>query len=167
MLALAVATAGGGELRAAATKLTMVGSWPPKVSSAADIGIKYLDTVNKLGQGKVEITFKGSRDVVPTFDQPEALVRGLFDVWYGAPNYWAGVVPGGYFSELSPLRRFRTTGLAASSSPSSSRMFEKHGVRYLGHYCGRAAAPATTSCTPRRRSPASATSRGARSACRR
>ena len=39
---------------------------------------------------------------MPTFDQPEALVRGVFDIWYGAPNYWAGIVPGGYVTEMSP-----------------------------------------------------------------
>ena len=134
-LALAIVAVGGGGLHAAPAKLTMVGSWPPKVSSAADIGIKYLETVNKIGKGKVEITFKGSRDVVPTFDQPEALVRGLFDVWYGAPNYWAGVVPGGYFSELSP-HEIPDNGPGSELFAFISRMFEKHGVRYLGHYSG-------------------------------
>ena len=134
-LALAIVAVGGGGLHAAPAKLTMVGSWPPKVSSAADIGIKYLETVNKIGKGKVEITFKGSRDVVPTFDQPEALVRGLFDVWYGAPNYWAGVVPGGYFSELSPYE-IPDNGPGSELFAFISRMFEKHGVRYLGHYSG-------------------------------
>ena len=135
LLALAVMAVGGAGLSAAPAKLTMVGSWPPKVSSAADIGIKYLDTVNKMGKGTVEITFKGSRDVVPTFDQPEALVRGLFDVWYGAPNYWAGVVPGGYFFELSPYD-------VPDKGPGSDlynfivKMYEKKGVRYVGHFCG-------------------------------
>ena len=135
LLALAIVAVGGAELRAAPTKLTMVGSWPPKVSSAADIGIKYLDTVNKLGKRKVEITFKGSRDVVPTFDQPEALVRGLFDVWYGAPNYWAGVVPGGYFSELSPYE-IPDNGPGSELFAFIVKMFERHGVRYLGHFSG-------------------------------
>lgn len=135
LLALTVVAVGGAGLSAAPAKLTMVGSWPPKVSSAADIGIKYLETVNKMGKGTVEITFKGSRDVVPTFDQPEALVRGLFDVWYGAPNYWAGVVPGGYFFELSPYD-------VPDKGPGSDlynfivKMYEKKGVRYVGHFCG-------------------------------
>ena len=113
----------------------MVGSWPPKVSSAADIGIKYLETVNKLAKGEIEIAFKGSRDVVPTFDQPEALVRGLFDVWYGAPNYWAGVVPGGYFSELSPYE-IPDNGPGSELFAFIVKMFERHGVRYLGHFSG-------------------------------
>ena len=135
LLALAIVAGGSAELRAAPAKLTMVGSWPPKVSSAADIGIKYLETVNKLAKGEIEIAFKGSRDVVPTFDQPEALVRGLFDVWYGAPNYWAGVVPGGYFSELSPYE-IPDNGPGSELFAFIVKMFERHGVRYLGHFSG-------------------------------
>jgi len=116
-------------------KLTMVGAWPPKVSPAADLGIKFKDTVNELAEGKLVIEFKGAGDVIPTFDQPEALVRGVFDVWYGAPNYWAGVVPGGYVTELS------TEGLP-DDGPGSElfdfmvKMYEPHGVRYLGHLSG-------------------------------
>ena len=79
----------------AQVKLNMVGSWPPVVSSAADVGIRYMEEVNRRANGKVVINFKGAREVVPTFDQPEALVRGVFDVWYGALNYWAGVVKPG------------------------------------------------------------------------
>lgn len=116
-------------------KLVMVGAWPPGVSAAADIGIKYIDTVNELAGGKLVIEFKGAKEVIPTFDQPEALVRGVFDIWYGAPNYWAGVVPGGYFTEMSPYE-------IPDQGPDSAlygflvKMYEKHGVRYLGHYSG-------------------------------
>ena len=93
----------GIEYASAQMKLNMVGSWPPGVSSAADVGIRYMEEVNRRANGKVVINFKGAREVVPTFDQPEALVRGVFDVWYGALNYWAGVVKPGYVTELSPL----------------------------------------------------------------
>ena len=137
LLACLLAAHGGAHSAAAAdpVKQTMVGSWPPKVSSAADIGIKFMDTVNKLAVGKLAITFKGSRDVIPTFDQPEALVRGLFDVWYGAPNYWAGVVPGGYFSELSPYE-VPDNGPGSELFAFIAEIFKRHGVQYLGHYSG-------------------------------
>ena len=84
--------------------LRMVGSFPIGPSPTAEIGNKFMESVNRLGEGKVEITYLGASDVVPTFDQPEALVNGVFDVWYGAPNYWAGVVPGGDVTELSPFK---------------------------------------------------------------
>ena len=116
-------------------KLVMVGAWPPKVSSAADIGIKYLKTVNEMAGGRLVIEFKGAKDVIPTFDQPEALVRGVFDIWYGAPNYWAGIVPGGYFTELSPYE-IPDNGPGSELFNFVNKLFEKHGVRYLGHFSG-------------------------------
>lgn len=116
-------------------KLVMVGAWKPGVSPAADIGIKFMETVNEMSGGKLVIEFKGASDVIPTFDQPEALVRGVFDVWYGAPNYWAGVVPGGYFSELSSYE-IPDNGPGSDLFAFIVKMYEKHGVRYLGHYSG-------------------------------
>ena len=116
-------------------KMTMVGSWPPKVSSAADMGIKWMETVNRLAEGKLHITFKGSRDVVPTFDQPEALVRGVFDSWYGAPNYWAGVVPGGYVMELSRAQ-YLDNGPGSEVFELIAGMYKKRGIQYLGHFSG-------------------------------
>jgi TRAP-type C4-dicarboxylate transport system substrate-binding protein len=116
-------------------KLVMVGAWKPGVSPAADIGIKFMETVNEMSGGKLVIEFKGASDVIPTFDQPEALVRGVFDVWYGAPNYWAGVVPGGYFSELSSYE-IPDNGPGSDLFEFIVKMYEKHGVRYLGHYSG-------------------------------
>lgn len=116
-------------------ELTMVGAWPPKVSSAADVGIRFIEEVNRRAAGKLVIKFKGAKEVVPTFDQPEALVRGVFDVWYGAPNYWAGVVPGGYVTELSPLP-VPDGGPGSELFELMVKMYEEKGVRYLGHFSG-------------------------------
>lgn len=120
---------------AQATKLVMVGSWPPKVSAAADMGIQFLKEVNKRGKGKIEIEFRGSREVVPTFDQPEALVKGIFDIWYGAQNYWAGVVPAGYLTELSPYE-IGDNGPGSELWNFMVKLYEKKGIRYLGHLSG-------------------------------
>ena len=120
---------------AEAIKLNMVGAWPPKVSAAADLGIKFMEEVNKRAEDKLVITFKGSREVVPTFDQPEALVKGVFDVWYGAQNYWAGVIPAGYLPEASPYE-IGDNGPGSDLWNFMVKMYEKKGVRYLGHYSG-------------------------------
>ncbi len=119
----------------AQTKLNMVGSWPPGVSSAADVGIRYMEEVNRRANGKVVINFKGAREVVPTFDQPEALVRGVFDVWYGALNYWAGVVKPGYVTELSSMEP-PDGGPGNALHDFMVKMYEKKGVRYLGAFSG-------------------------------
>lgn len=115
--------------------LNMVGAWAPGVSADADIAIRFMEEVNKNAAGKVKIVYKGSSEVVPAFDQPEALIRGVFDIGYGAPNYWAGVVPNGYITELA-------TSDIPDHGPDSelfnfmTEMFAEKGVRYLGHYSG-------------------------------
>jgi len=115
--------------------LTMVGSWTPKISAAADMGIHFMEEVNRQSGGELAIEFKGASEVVPTFDQPEALVRGVFDVWFGAPNYWAGVLPAGYITELSRFD-IPDNGPGSELFDFMVEMFEKKGVRYLGHYTG-------------------------------
>jgi TRAP-type C4-dicarboxylate transport system substrate-binding protein len=118
-----------------AVTLKMVGAWAPGFSPTAEVGKNFMENVNRLGEGKVSITYIGSDDVLPPFDQPEALVNGVFDVWYGAPNYWAGVVPGGDITELSPL----TIPDGGPGSPLYDymvKLFAAKGVRHLGHAAG-------------------------------
>lgn len=115
--------------------LSMIGSWAPGTSADADIAIRFMEEVNNRLEGKVKISYRGSSEVVPVFDQPDAVVRGLFDIWYGAPNYWAGIVPAGYITELSP---FDVPDLGPKSEIFSmmTDFFAKSGVKYLGHYSG-------------------------------
>jgi TRAP-type transport system periplasmic protein len=115
--------------------LRMVGSWAPEVSPYAEVGHKFAELAGELSDGRLKIEYVGASEVVPTFDQPEALVNGVFDVWYGAPNYWAGIVPGGYVTELS---KFQTPdgGPGSELYEFMVDMYGKHGVRYLGHAAG-------------------------------
>ncbi len=115
--------------------LKMVGAWAPGFSPTAEVGKNFMENVNRLGEGKVTINYIGADDVLPPFDQPEALVNGVFDVWYGAPNYWAGVVPGGDITELSPL----TVPDGGPGSPLYEYLVEVYaakGVRHIGHAAG-------------------------------
>ena len=63
LLAVDGATMSTAQAQSAPIKLVMVGAWKPGVSAAADIGIKYMETVNKLSGGKIQIKFKGASDV--------------------------------------------------------------------------------------------------------
>jgi TRAP-type C4-dicarboxylate transport system substrate-binding protein len=115
--------------------LRMVGAWAFNFSPTAEVGKNFMENVNRLGEGKIQIQYLGADDVLPPFDQPEALVNGVFDVWYGAPNYWQGVVPGGDVTELSPLQ----TPDGGPGHPVYEflvDLFEAKGVRYLAHAAG-------------------------------
>jgi TRAP-type C4-dicarboxylate transport system substrate-binding protein len=115
--------------------LRMVGAWAFNFSPTAEVGKNFMENVNRLGEGKVQIQYLGADDVLPPFDQPEALVNGVFDVWYGAPNYWQGVVPGGDVTELSPLQ----TPDGGPGHPIYEFLVDLYaakGVRYLAHAAG-------------------------------
>jgi len=116
-------------------KLRMVGAWAPEFSPSADVGHNFMKNVNRIGEGKVRIDYIGAADVVPTFDQPEALVNGVFDVWYGAPNYWAGVVPAGDITELSPFDT-PDNGPGSELYDFMVDLYAAKGVRYVGHAAG-------------------------------
>lgn len=120
---------------AASVELKMVGAWAFGFSPTADVGKNFMDNVNRLGEGVVHINYIGADDVLPTFDQPEALVNGVFDVWYGAPNYWAGVVPGGDVTELSQ-HQVPDNGPGSELYDFMVKMYEAKGVRYVGHAAG-------------------------------
>lgn len=120
---------------AAPVTLKMVGAWAHGFSPTADVGKNFMDNVNRLGEGVVKIQYIGADDVLPPFDQPEALVNGVFDVWYGAPNYWAGVVPGGDITELSPFQT-PDNGPGSDLYNFMVDLYAAKGVRYLGHGAG-------------------------------
>ncbi len=115
--------------------LRMVGAWAHGFSPTADVGKNFMDNVNRLGEGVVQIKYLGADDVLPPFDQPEALVNGVFDVWYGAPNYWAGVVPGGDITELSPFQT-PDNGPGSDLHNFMIDLYAAKGVRFLGHASG-------------------------------
>jgi len=124
------------QAQAASVTLRMVGSWAHGFSPTADIGKNFMDNVNRLGEGKVRIQYMGADDVLPPFDQPEALVNGVFDVWYGAPNYWAGVVPGGDITELSPFET-PDNGPGSKLHNYMVDLYAAKGARYIGHASGK------------------------------
>lgn len=134
-LALGVMMFAGVPANAQEVTLKMVGAWAPGFSPTAEVGKNFMENVNRLGEGKVQITFIGSDDVLPPFDQPEALVNGVFDVWYGAPNYWAGVVPGGDITELSPLT-VPDGGPGSALYDYMVKLYAAKGVRHIGHAAG-------------------------------
>lgn len=115
--------------------LRMVGAWAPGFSPTAEVGKNFMENVNRLGEGKVKVQYIGADDVLPPFDQPEALVNGVFDVWYGAPNYWAGVVPGGDITELSP-KTIPDGGPGSKLYDHMVKIYAAKGVRYIAHAAG-------------------------------
>jgi len=109
--------------------LDMVGAFP-KGSPVAAPAKYFAEEINRRFGGQLVINWKGGPEVIPTFDQPDALIKGVFDVWYGAPNYWAGVLPGAHVLEVSKY-------YPADQGPGTEiydylvKMYEEVEVRYV------------------------------------
>lgn len=115
--------------------LEMITAFPKGTTMVASADY-FVKEVNRRAQGELVFDWKGGPEVIPTFDQPEALIRGVFDFNHGVGNYFAGVVPGAYVMELSKHYP-ADTGPGTEAYDYRVEMWEEHGLRYLGEYPGK------------------------------
>ncbi len=114
--------------------LNLVSSFPQN-HLVSQFGNYFVQALNKQAKGELYINWKGGGEIIPTFDQPEALIKGVIDVGNIVPNYMAGVVPGAYVLEMSRL-------LPLEQGPGTAiyeylvKMYAEKGIRYIGEYAG-------------------------------
>ncbi len=87
LVAIAPFAAGATE-----TTLTLVTGQPLDQLPAKNAYI-FRDQVNASGKGILQIRIVGGPEVTPADKQPDAMRRGIFDIVYGPPAYYKGVVP--------------------------------------------------------------------------
>lgn len=94
-----------------------------------------VDEVNKRAKGELVINWKGGEEIIPTFDQPDALIKGTIDMNAAVTNYYAGLIPAAYVLDLS---RFNPSeqGPGTKVYDFLVKMFETKGARYIGEYTG-------------------------------
>ena len=81
-------------------KLNMVSFLPPHFTSMKYVGV-FRDKINKRSNGELFIDWKGASEVIPMFDQPEAVRKGVIDIVV-APTAWSeSRVPQGTVIQLS------------------------------------------------------------------
>jgi TRAP-type C4-dicarboxylate transport system substrate-binding protein len=82
-------------------------------------------------QGKLKIQVLGGPEVIGTFDQLEALQKGVVQIVMGALGYWAGALPINNFNDLTPYtpEQEREKGVWSFWN----RVNRKIGVYYLSH----------------------------------
>ena len=115
-------------------KLNLVSAFPknnPINSSARH----WVDEINKRAKGTLVVNWKGGPEVLPVFDQPQAIVNGVIDIAYGPPNYYAGILPGADALELS---RFypQEQGPGTAIHDYMNKMYNEKGIKYLGEVMG-------------------------------
>jgi TRAP-type C4-dicarboxylate transport system substrate-binding protein len=80
------------EVQAKAIVLKVVQSWPKPVHWNRP-GEAYLKWAEMRLKGKVKFQILGGPEVVPTFQQGEAVRNGVVDMMIGAANYYSGEMP--------------------------------------------------------------------------
>ena len=90
---LAAAIVAGGLGPAAAQETLRALSMQPTAVTYTQSFLKFIDKVNAVGKGVVQIEFVGGPEAIPTFDQPEAVRTGVIDMVYGPGSYYPGLVP--------------------------------------------------------------------------
>jgi TRAP-type C4-dicarboxylate transport system substrate-binding protein len=92
-LAVAVATlAGLAEPVRAEDRVKAIVAFPKQVGFAQSFS-RFVDKVNATGKGTVQIQIVGGPEAIPTFEQAEALRKGIMEMHYTPSSYYAGVVP--------------------------------------------------------------------------
>lgn len=97
----------------------------------------WVDYVNKIGKGKVQIKILGGPEVIPALDQFQAIRNNIVDITLTAGGHHQGTVPESQFMSLSPwptpkftdtAKRERAAGLIALMTD----VYHGWGTHYLG-----------------------------------
>ncbi|MGI9418164.1 MAG: TRAP transporter substrate-binding protein DctP [Geminicoccaceae bacterium] len=129
MLALALGTIGQAR---AEEVLNAVVAFPKPLDFTKSF-LRYVDEVNALGKGVVQINVQGGPEVIPPQEQGDAVRRGVVDMQYGPATYYLGAFPEAdamVGSNLSPAETRANGGLDMLGQAYR----EKMGVHLLGHF---------------------------------
>jgi TRAP-type C4-dicarboxylate transport system substrate-binding protein len=94
---------------AAAKTITIkaVSAWGKNHKGVTGEYLPYIERVNKMLQdkypGECQVKYIGGPETIPTPDQPQALGKGIVDMYYGTAAYYAGTAPAAVTSKLSML----------------------------------------------------------------
>lgn len=112
-------------------ELSLVTFGPGIVDESKIIKDLFVKRVNEEGKGKIKINIKGGPEVIPTFDQPVAVQKGLVDISCSTYTFLASAVPG---SELFRAAEFGSVALRKRGADEFFRQqCAKVGLYYLGN----------------------------------
>ena len=110
-----------------------ISAWPADCNCVVQYK-RYIEEINKLGKGKIEIKYLGGPEVVKPFEQLQALRSGLADMTHSAGDYYVGeTIEGAVLAMLDPtdLDKY-VKGVRAGRDLVNQAYREKSGVRLLG-----------------------------------
>lgn len=91
----------------AKTTIKAISAWGKNHDGVVGEYLPYIKRANKMLEekypGEFEIKYIGGPEAIPGKDQPEALRKGIVDMYYGTAAYYAGLAPAANCTKLSQL----------------------------------------------------------------
>lgn len=105
---LPLAAAGATTLAAPAIaqsnrQLTMVTAWPRGLPGLGTTAQRFVDRVNQMSDGSLQIDLQAAGELVPAFEIYDAVEAGTADLYHGAAYYWQGKHPAYAFFTSVPF----------------------------------------------------------------
>lgn len=131
LCAAGIITGFAGAATAAEVTVRAVSPWP-KTNTLTKSFLRFIDKTNTAGKGVLQIKFMGGPEVTRPREQPIALRNGLFDMIYGPPGYYLGLLPeGDFFQGLKTPMEMRANGAYDMIRPV---MKQKMGARFIARF---------------------------------
>lgn len=92
LAAAAAVTVGLAQTATAEDRVKAIVAFPKQVGFAQSFS-RFVDKVNATGKGTVQIQVIGGPEAIPTFEQAEAVRKGVAEMGYTPSSYYAGIVP--------------------------------------------------------------------------
>ncbi len=100
----ASAAQGGQSTTPAQTfKWKMVTTWPKNYPGLGTAPENFVELVNKMSNGRLQIKVFGAGQLVPAFEVFDAVSQGTAEMGHGAAYYWKGKIPAAQFFTAVPF----------------------------------------------------------------
>ncbi len=114
----------GGAARTAVAepdhRWNMVMPWPKSTPGLGLNASRYADLIERMSNGRMQITVYGAGELVPPFESLDAVQQGTADLAHGTPYYWAGKAPA--------LQYFTTTPFGLTSDELAGWLYKGDGM---------------------------------------
>lgn len=81
----------------------LVTTWPKKFPGLGLAPENFADLLNKMSNGRIQITVYGANEIVPAMGVFDAVSSGSVEMGHGAAYYWKGKIPASSFFTAIPF----------------------------------------------------------------
>jgi TRAP-type C4-dicarboxylate transport system substrate-binding protein len=121
----------GGFLSASAETMKAISFLPKNHPLMSQVNV-WVDSINSQLKGKLQINFVGGSEVIPRYQQPEAVRNGVIDIIFNVAASYQAVIP-----EASAFTLSKLSPTQERSSGFYGFMQKKHADKLNSRYIGR------------------------------